>query len=261
MRNFYSLISVLVASFAIGQTNLVQNPGFEAGEMAPWAAGWTNSYTEPTLVENSANAHSGDWFATYNATATTGFYQNVTTVPGEVYVLTFWYKSSGDGSDSRIWSSFADGNGNFTNLNGSGPSSEDPLRNNNDWLASSNVWTSHTVEFTTPAGFPILQLGVRAYNGGSVSFDDFSVIKKSELGIGEVAQSKYALVSNTVIGSEILFSADSKNVQIINSNGQLVKTASVANGTKLNVSSLPKGVYVITGEVNGQQVSQKIVKK
>ena len=40
----------------------------------------------------------------------------------------------------------------------------------------------------------------------------------------------------------------------------LVKSASVEKNTSLNVSSL-KGIYVVTGEVNGQSVSQKIVKE
>ena len=261
MKKFYSLAIVLAASFSFAQTNLVQNPGFEEGEMAPWAAGWTNGYTEPTLVENSSNAHSGDWFAQYNSTATTGFYQNVTTVPGETYVLTFWYKATGDGTDARIWSSFANGSGQFTNLNGSGQAADDPLRNNNGYLETSEGWASHSVEFTTPAGYPILQLGIRAYGGGNSSFDDFSVVKKSELGVGEVVKSKYALVSNTIVSDVISIAADSKNLQIVNANGQVVKSASVQKDSKLNVSSLPKGVYIVTGEVNGQLVSQKIVKK
>ena len=51
------------------------------------------------------------------------------------------------------------------------------------------------------------------------------------------------------------------NVKIYNVSGSLVKSASVEKNTSLNVSSLPKGIYVVTGEVNGQSVSQKIVKE
>lgn len=50
-------------------------------------------------------------------------------------------------------------------------------------------------------------------------------------------------------------------VKIVNMNGQVIKSASVDNGTSLDVSSLSKGVYIIKGEVNGETVSQKIIKQ
>ncbi|MGZ5264409.1 MAG: T9SS type A sorting domain-containing protein [Kaistella sp.] len=39
-----------------------------------------------------------------------------------------------------------------------------------------------------------------------------------------------------------------------------MKTAAVEKGSTLNVSSLPKGIYIVTGNVGGQVVSQKITK-
>ena len=51
------------------------------------------------------------------------------------------------------------------------------------------------------------------------------------------------------------------NVKIYSVTGELVKSASVDKNTTLNVSSLPKGNYVVTGELNGETVSQKIVKQ
>ena len=44
-------------------------------------------------------------------------------------------------------------------------------------------------------------------------------------------------------------------------NGQVVKSATVAEGTSMNVSSLTPGMYIVTGSVNGKAVSQKIIKK
>ena len=51
------------------------------------------------------------------------------------------------------------------------------------------------------------------------------------------------------------------DIQILNMNGQVVKTASVNENTSLEVSSLAKGMYVVTANVNGKAVSQKIIKK
>jgi len=63
-----------------------------------------------------------------------------------------------------------------------------------------------------------------------------------------------------VVANNIIFNAKA-DVQIVNMNGQVVKSASVSENTSLDVSSLPKGTYVVTGVVNGKSSSQKIIKK
>lgn len=70
---------------------------------------------------------------------------------------------------------------------------------------------------------------------------------------------KKVLVKNTSFSNELLFGAKA-DVQIINMNGQVVKSASVNENSKLNVSSLSKGMYVVTATVDGEKISQKIVK-
>ena len=71
---------------------------------------------------------------------------------------------------------------------------------------------------------------------------------------------KANLVKNTVVNNAILFAAKA-DVQIVNMNGQVVKSAAVNENTSLEVASLPKGTYIVTGNVNGKAVSQKIIKK
>ena len=82
----------------------------------------------------------------------------------------------------------------------------------------------------------------------------------ASLAVIDTNKSKTNLVRNTKVTNEISF-GEKANVKIYNVSGSLVKSASVEKNTSLNVSSLPKGVYVVTGEVNGQSVSQKIVKE
>ena len=84
--------------------------------------------------------------------------------------------------------------------------------------------------------------------------------KSTSLSTGDIAKLKFNLVRNTKVTNEISF-GEKANVKIYNVSGSLVKSASVEKNTSLNVSSLPKGIYVVTGEVNGQSVSQKIVKQ
>ncbi len=43
--------------------------------------------------------------------------------------------------------------------------------------------------------------------------------------------------------------------------GQVVKTASVSENQSLNVSDLQQGTYIVTGTVNGKNVSEKVIKK
>lgn len=75
-----------------------------------------------------------------------------------------------------------------------------------------------------------------------------------------VNSTKVYLIKNTIVGNNIMFAAKA-DIKILNMNGQVVKTASVNENTSLEVSSLAKGMYVVTASVNGKAVSQKIVKK
>ncbi len=86
------------------------------------------------------------------------------------------------------------------------------------------------------------------YSGGSLAVSDFN-------------KSKSNFVKNTFVKNEaITFGADVKDVKVYNMFGQVVKTASVKNNGTLNVAELQKGSYIVTGTVNNQPVSQKILK-
>lgn len=81
----------------------------------------------------------------------------------------------------------------------------------------------------------------------------------TQLAVVDVNGVKMSLVKNSIVNEAIIFSTKA-NVQIISANGQVVKSASVSESTNLDVSSLPKGVYIISADVNGQKVTQKIIK-
>lgn len=83
---------------------------------------------------------------------------------------------------------------------------------------------------------------------------------KPVMAVGDVNATKVNLVKNTLVSNAITFATKS-DVQVINMNGQVVKTASVNENSSLEVSTLPKGTYIVTGSVNGKAVSQKIIKK
>ncbi|MDF2552719.1 MAG: C-terminal target protein [Chryseobacterium sp.] len=81
------------------------------------------------------------------------------------------------------------------------------------------------------------------------------------LAVSDLNKIKSSFVKNTFVkNEEITFGADVKDVKIYTLTGQVVKTASVKDGAALNVAELAKGNYIVTGTVNNQPVSQKILK-
>ena len=81
------------------------------------------------------------------------------------------------------------------------------------------------------------------------------------LAVSDVKNVKGSFVKNTFVkNNEITFGANAKDVKVYNMLGQVVKTASVKENGTLNVSGLPKGNYIVTGTVNNEPVSQKILK-
>lgn len=83
------------------------------------------------------------------------------------------------------------------------------------------------------------------------------------LGVADAsgASKKPGFIKNTFVqDDEIIFEADVKNVKVYSLSGQLVRTFKGGNNETLNVADLQKGNYIVTGTVNNQPVSQKILK-
>lgn len=112
------------------------------------------------------------------------------------------------------------------------------------------------------ASIAIRQAGNVTSGTGNIAIDDIIVRTYSgTLAVGDVNTTKAnSLVKNTIVSNELIFGAAAK-VSVYNTAGQVVKTAEVAESSRLDVSALPKGTYVVTGLVNGQAVSQKVIKK
>ncbi|MFN4074557.1 MAG: T9SS type A sorting domain-containing protein [Cloacibacterium sp.] len=132
-------------------------------------------------------------------------------------------------------------------------------------INSQPLLTNSTGTGTAPAaisGIAIREAGNATAGTGNVSIDNLIVktYTPSTLSAIDFNKFKNNFVKNTIVTNEISF-GEKANVKIYNVSGSLVKSASVEKNTSLNVSSLPKGIYVVTGEVNGQSVSQKIVKE
>ncbi|MGZ5263287.1 MAG: carbohydrate binding domain-containing protein, partial [Kaistella sp.] len=102
MKKIFTILGVSAAFFMNAQ-ELLTNPGFESG-LAPWAAGPTTSYTAPVISTTAPRTGVNNAAYSTTPTATTGFFQRVPVTAGKTYVISFWYKSAGDDSDTRLWS-------------------------------------------------------------------------------------------------------------------------------------------------------------
>lgn len=97
-----------------------------------------------------------------------------------------------------------------------------------------------------------------------LAIDDFSLTPiNSTLSVNDISKAKNIFLRNTLVDNTLLFQTKGNaTVRVYNTNGQLVKTANVsAQNANVNVANLPKGNYVVTAELNGETVSQKILKK
>lgn len=121
------------------------------------------------------------------------------------------------------------------------------------------AFTTYTVEITggTSSSKLVFAAAVAANNR---FFIDEILVTAPTQAVVDVNATKVNLVKNTVVGNTLMFAAKA-DVQILNMNGQVVKTASVNENASLDVATLAKGMYVVTAIVNGKAVSEKIIKK
>ena len=110
----------------------------------------------------------------------------------------------------------------------------------------------------------IRQAGTTA-GTGNVSIDNLVVTTypSSVLATTDVIKSKNIFLKNSMVDNTLSFQTKGNaSVKVYNANGQLVKSATIsAQNANVNVANLPKGNYVVTAELNGETVSQKILKK
>lgn len=173
------------------------------------------------------------------------------TIPNGVGTFSFKYRKAFTGASARILSIQVDGVEVATTTAIGASSGADATVYDFSKLINKNG--SVKVKITYPAG--------TATGNKQVTIDDVSwTAYDPTLAVGDATKAKSNLVKNTIVSNELIFGAAAK-VSVYNAAGQVVKTAEVTENGRLDVSALPKGNYVVTGVVNGNAVSQKIIKK
>ena len=143
----------------------------------------------------------------------------------------------------------------------SGSNSTSTLTINNE----TPITSTSAVAPTVLKSVVIRQAGSATAGTGNVSIDNLVVTTypSSVLATTDVIKSKNIFLKNSMVDNTLSFQTKGNaSVKVYNANGQLVKTANVsAQNANVNVANLPKGNYVVTAELNGETVSQKILKK
>lgn len=130
---------------------------------------------------------------------------------------------------------------------------------------SANLFEGTTAAPALDNSSSITRNGADTNNNGADFTKTAPTPENSTMGTLAVVEGKNAksvnFVKNSFVkNSEIAFGADVKDVKVFNMFGQLIKEASVKQNGTVNVAELAKGNYIVTGTVNNQAVSQKILK-
>ena len=143
----------------------------------------------------------------------------------------------------------------------SGSNSTSTLTINNE----TPITSTSAVAPTVLKSVVIRQAGSATAGTGNVSIDNLVVTTypSSVLATTDVIKSKNIFLKNSMVDNTLSFQTKGNaSVKVYNANGQLVKSATIsAQNANVNVANLPKGNYVVTAELNGETVSQKIVKQ
>ena len=175
--------------------------------------------------------------------------------------ITFEYSTNATSLTTGTWTAVTALLYETTNLTGTVGT-----RNGND--AAYRTSLSNTISgLNIPVGqifwIRFVDINVSGTDDG-LAIDDFSLTPiNSTLSVNDTSKTKNIFLKNTMVDNTLSFQTKGNaTVRVYNTNGQLVKTANVsAQNANVNVANLPKGNYVVTAELNGETVSQKILKK
>ncbi|WP_223599869.1 T9SS type A sorting domain-containing protein [Chryseobacterium sp. GVT01B] len=146
------------------------------------------------------------------------------------------------------------------------------VNNNSTWTLNSITFAGANLVGAESAPVTLRIYGSDSPGTGTPSLgtanwriDDISLVVTSSTASLAVIDAKNTKSGNFVKNSfvksdEIVFGSDVKDVKVFNMSGQLVKEGSVKQNGTVNIAELAKGNYIITGTVNNQPVSQKVLK-
>ena len=241
MKKITLVLSLLISTLGFGQ-NLITNGDFETGEVAPWE-GYKNQVVTDDLTSSlSGNINNGDG----------SLYQSFAVTAGTTYSATFhyrWVGSGGTALTARVKSGATDGDdlGTF------------------DLNTTTDTWYSDgAISFTVPDGITTARIIFNKDNGNRpLRFDNVSVIIDATAFVEDFAKFNFSHYPNpTTNNLNISASENIEKIEIFNLIGQkVISSLPNINKTKVNVSSLNTGIYIMKATIDGVTGSFKFIKE
>ena len=252
MKKIYSLLAAVALTATINaqgsedfsaQTSLTGT--YADGTFAGQTSGVTVAYTQSRDEGDYAITGKGLMLRRADEPSSVEF-----TIPNGVGSFTFKYrKAFTGGTNTRVLAVFIDGvQTTVTPTFGAAGEDTTVLTSTTEVNKSGSV----KIKISYPTG--------TANGNKQTTIDDVSWTAYGTMAVVDATKGKANLVKNTIVSNELIFDTTTK-VSVYNMTGQIVKTAEVTENSRLDVSALPKGTYIVTGLLNGQAISQKIIKK
>lgn len=265
-----------------GKANIVAGNSEDINKAisAPYALNVANAVckvaysAEITVLNSTGLTTAGDYFLSLGGTTTTSnTTSGITALPARLYVKagTSGYLlgvlNNAGGTVSPTYSTTEIPYGTAANITlnyivtNSGTTTQEATLQ----IDSQPLLTNSTGTTSAPANIASITLrqsGNASSGTGNISIDNINVLTypTGTLAVSDIKDVKGSFIKNTFVkDNEIVFGSEVKDVKIYNMFGQVVKTSTKDN-VILNVAELAKGNYIVTGTVNNQPVSQKILK-
>lgn len=216
----------LCCTLPLNGQNLLENPDFESGELAPWVG-------SPTLVEDAQN---GSWAATGNLE------QFVNLTGGVNYTLTVYAKNATP--DLNVWV---------------GITGDDGLVKNH--LFQNTDYEKQTVDFSPPTdgSYKIWVWGV---NGTAYTSDNFVLLAEGTTSVFDNEETAKIDIRNNVEGIMIDMDQSIRDAKVLvyDLSGQMIYQRALATGNTLihtNEWAL-SGIYVVSVQTSRAVKTEKV---
>lgn len=274
MKKIYSLVAVVAASVAINaQVNAFNGADFENWETFKGSLNSEFNTIKPYATQGVNKGYEGSHSLNISGNITRNefvFTSNPASgLPASAVAITFYVKgTAGKSLSINLYKNTTDFYPfNVGNLTADKTISKAGANNYTGAINTNGEWVKVTLDVSgindinfsnTEKSFFALKVGKDVQY--DIDIDNIQVVDATMNVYDLQGNRQVQLVKNTSVENTVIFEVKS-NVKIYNTNGQLVKSIAVVEGQEVNVSALPKGIYIVTGEVNGKVASQKIIKK
>ncbi|WKS95683.1 T9SS type A sorting domain-containing protein [Riemerella columbina] len=248
------LVPSLLMALPLFSQNLITNPSLEEWN-SDWYLGQQSFYPttwgKADAIQSSDNPQDGSYCAELKLGKSLRFKSKTGIQGNQKYILSFYIHDTNPDRNIVYRLTWLDSSGYSLT------SDTDVMERNQDG------WIKIEREMTAPHNAVGFTLNINTNGGssandinGSMKVDLFSFEKKGNMGVREIsAKEALMVVQNKVLH---LTTAQKSTLKIINLNGQTLKTQTVNGTEKIDLNTLPKGMYIITLENQKGFYSKKI---